>query len=118
MKAPQSSSDDTIVDYHFSILSKPFNLAKYAIEETEDGFYIVNVRNHNRMFLTKTVTFPGGVITVKKELDKKTFTIIKALTLSTINSSSSRIIGTLRKEGLLMRFTAFDKSIANLIINV
>ena len=54
----------------------------------------------------------------KKELDKKTFTIVKALTLSTINSSSSRIIGTLRKEGLLMRFTAFDKSIANLIINV
>ena len=118
MKTLQYSNDETVVDYHFSILSKPFNSAKFAIEETEDGYYIVNVRNHNRMFLTKTVTFPGGVIIVKKELDKKAFTIIKALALSTINSPSSKIIGTLRKEGLLMRFSAFDKSVTNKTVNV
>lgn len=114
----QSSSDESVIDFHFSILSKPFNLAKYAIEETENGFFIVNLRNHNRMFLTKTRTLPSGVIIVKKELDKNTFTIIKALALSTINSPSSKIIGTIRKEGLLMRFTAFDKSVTNIIINV
>ncbi len=113
-----TSSDESVIDFHFSILSKPFYLAKYAIEETEDGFYIINLRNHNRTFLTKTRTLPGGVIIVKKELDKNTFTIIKALTLSTINSPSSRIVGTLRKEGLLMRFTAFDKSVTNIIVNV
>ena len=114
----QSSSDDTIIDYHFSIFSKPFNFAKYQIEETEEGFFIVNIRSHNRMFLTKTGTLPGGVIIVKKELDKNTFTIIKALALSTINTSSSIIIGTLRKEGLIWRFSAFDKSVKNIIVNV
>ena len=114
----QSPSDEVATTIHFSILSKPFYLAKYAIEETEDGFYIVNIRNNNRMFLTKTVTIPGGVIIVKKESDKKTFTIIKALTSSTINSPSSRIIGTLRKEGLLMKFYAFDKSVTNITVNV
>ncbi len=118
MDALRSSPDETIIDFHFSILSKPFNLAKYAIEETEEGFFIVNLRNHNRMFLTKTETLPGGVIIVKKELDKKTFTIIKALALSTLNSPSSRIIGTFKKEGLLMKFTAFDKSVTNIKINV
>ena len=70
------------------------------------------------MFLTKTGTLPGGVIIVKKELDKNTFTIIKALALSTINTSSSIIIGTLRKEGLIWRFSAFDKSVKNIIVNV
>ena len=114
----QSSSNETDNDYHFSILSKPFNSSKYAIEETEDGFYIVNLRNHNRMFLTKMRTLLGGVIIVKKESDKKTFTIIKSLKSSTVNSSSSRIVGTLRKEGLLMRFSAFDKSKTNILINV
>lgn len=93
-------------------------MAKYTIEETEKGFYIINVRNNNRMFLTKAKTMPGGVIMINKEPDKKTFTIIKALTPSTINSPSSRIIGTLRKEGLLMKFSAFDKSIINITINV
>lgn len=114
----QSYSDDNVTDYHFSRLSKPFNSAKYVIEETEDGFYIVNVRSKNRMFLTKIGTLPGGVIIVNKELDKKTFTIIKTVALSTINSPSSRIIGTLRKEGLLMKFTAFDKSVSNITVSV
>jgi len=114
----QSYSDDNVTDYHFSILSKPFNSAKYVVEETEDGFYIVNVRSKNRMFLTKIATLPGGVVIVNKEMDKKTFTIIKTLALSTINSSSSRIIGTLHKEGLLMKFTAFDKSVSNITVSV
>ena len=114
----QSSFEEVTPAIHFSILSKPFYLAKYVIEETEDGFYIVNVRNHNRMFLTKSETILGGVIIVNKESDKKTFTIIKALTPSTVNSPSSRIIGTLRKEGLLMKFSAFDNSVKNITVNV
>ncbi len=116
--ATQSSSDKAINHFHFSILSKPFNSAKYAIEETEEGFYIVNLRNKNRMFLTKTKTFPGGVIIVKKDLAQNSFSIIKALTSSTLNSSSSRIIGTLKKEGLLMRFSALDRSTKNITIKV
>ena len=70
------------------------------------------------MFLTRLKTIPGGVIMVQKEFDKKTFTIIKALAYSTVNSPSSRIVGTLRKEGLLWKFTAFDKTVSNMTINV
>lgn len=113
-----SDSDDTGNNLKLSLFSKPFNSNKYAIEETEEGFHIVNMRNNNRMFLTKARTIHGGVIIVKKETDKKSFTIIKTLSMSTINSSLSIIIGTLYKEGLLMKFSAFDKSVTNKTITI
>ena len=104
--------------YHFSIKSKTFNSGKYFIEENENGFFIVNARNQNKMLLTTMKTMRGGVIIVKKEPSKKTFTIIKALSVATINSSMSRIIGTLNKEGLLLKFTAFDKTKVNETITI
>ena len=104
--------------YHFSIKSKTFNSGKYFIEENENGFYIVNTRNQNKMLLTTMKTMRGGIIIVKKEPSKKTFTIIKALSVATINSSMSRIIGTLNKEGLLLKFTAFNKTKINEAITI
>lgn len=96
--------------YHFSIKSKTFNSGKYFIEENENGFFIVNARNQNKMLLTTMKTMRGGVIVVTKEPEKKSFTIIKALSTTTIHSSMSRIVGTLHKKGLLLKFTAFDKT--------
>ena len=104
--------------YHFSIKSKTFNSGKYFIEENENGFFIVNARNHNRMLLTTIKTMRGGVIIVKKEPSRKSFTIIKTLSATTINSSMSRIVGTLSKEGLLLKFTAFDKTKINITITI
>lgn len=104
--------------YHFSIKSKTFNSGKYFIEENENGFFIVNARNQNKMLLTTMKTMRGGVIIVKKEPASKSFTIIKTLSAKTIYSSKSRIIGTLHKEGLLIRFTALGKSETNVTINV
>lgn len=103
---------------HFSIKSKPFNSGKYFIEENENGFFIVNARNQNRMPLTTMKTMRGGVIIVKKESSRKSFTIIKTLSAATINSSMSRIVGTIKKEGLLLKFTAFDKSRINETITI
>lgn len=103
--------------YRFSIKSKTFNSGKYFIEENENGFFIVNARNQNKILLTTMKTMRGGAIIVTKEPARKAFTIIKTLT-TTINSSMSRIIGTLRKEGMLLKFTAFDKSEINVTINV
>ena len=102
--------------YHFSIKSKTFNSGKYFIEENENGFFIVNARNQNKMLLTTMKTMRGGVIIVKKVPSRKMFTIIKALSATTINSSMSRIVGTLSKEGLLLKFTAFDKTKINITI--
>ena len=104
--------------YRFSIKSKTFNSGKYFIEENENGFFIVNARNHNRMLLTTIKTMRGGVIIVKKEPSRKSFTIIKTLSATTINSSMSRIVGTMKKEGLLLKFTAFDKSRINEAITI
>lgn len=99
--------------YHFSIRSKTFNSGKYFIEENENGFFIVNARNQNKMLLTTMKTMRGGVIIVKKEPSRKSFTIIKTLSATTINSSMSRIVGTINKEGLLLKFTSFDKAKIN-----
>ena len=99
--------------YHFSIKSKTFNSGKYFIEENENGFFIVNARNQNKMLLTTMKTMRGGVIIVKKEPSRKSFTIIKTLSETTINSSMIRIVGTINKEGLLLKFTSFDKAKIN-----
>lgn len=104
--------------YHFSIKSKTFNSGKYFIEENENGFFIVNARNQNKMLLITMKTMRGGVIIVKKEPSRKSFTIIKTLSATTINSSMSRIVGTIKKEGLLLKFTAFDKSRINETITI
>lgn len=104
--------------YHFSIKSKTFNSGKYFIEENENGFFIVNARNQNKMLLTTMKTMRGGVIIVKKEPSRKSFTIIKTLSATTINSSMSRIVGTIKKEGLLLKFTSFDKAKINETITI
>ena len=71
------------------------------------------MRSQKRMLLVKVNTFSGGVIIVNKESDRNTFTIIKAWSLSSLGFLSSKIIGTLYKEGLILKFAAFDKSVLN-----
>lgn len=104
--------------YQFSIKSKTFNSGKYFIEENENGFFIVNARNRNKMLLTTIKTMRGGIIIVRKEPSRKSFTIIKTLSATTINSSMSRIVGTINKEGLLLKFTSFDKAKINETITI
>lgn len=112
---PVTSLDNTLYfdsdskECNFTIRSKSFNSGKYIIEEDDTGFYIVNKRTSNRMLLTKMHTFQGGTIFIMKESDK-TFTIVKTLSNLKLNTSLSRIVGSIKKEGLLLRFTSFDKS--------
>lgn len=105
-------------EYHFTITSKYFNSGKYIVEENEEGFFIVNKRTNKRMFLTEMKTMHGGVIVIKKEYQKDSFVIIKALSLNDIYAASSRIIGFLFKDGLIMKFTSFNKSVVNKNITV
>lgn len=104
--------------YHFIITSKRFYSGKYIIEENEEGFFIVNTRTLNKMLLIKMKTMHGGVIIVSKEPDKKSFTVIKTLSNSTLHTAVSQIVGTLHKDGLLLRFTSFDKSQINVTVTV
>ena len=104
--------------HSFSIKSKSFCSGKYFIEENENGFFVVNARNQNRMFLTTMKTMRGVVVIVIKETAKKSFTIIKTLSTKTLHSSMSYIVGVLRKEGLLLKFTSFDKKTINETVTV
>ena len=113
-----SNLDNGNQERHFAIRSKSFNSGKYIIEENETGFYIVNNRTSNRMLLTKMQTLRGGTIIITRETDKKTFTIIKTLSTQTLHTGLSRIVGTIRKEGLLLKFTAFDKTKINIPITI
>ena len=104
--------------YHFIITSKRFYSGRYIIEENEEGFFIVNTRTLNKMLLIKMKTMHGGVIMVSKEPNKKSFTVIKTLSISTLHTAVSQIVGTLHKDGLLLRFTSFDKSQINVTVTV
>ena len=104
--------------HHFTITSKCFNSGKYVIEENEDGFFIVNNKTQNKMLLVKMKTMPGGTIIISKEFHKKAFTIIKSISNSTVQTACNHIVGILYKEGLLLKFTSFDKSIKNMIVSV
>lgn len=105
-------------EYHFIITSKRFNSGKYIIEENEEGFFIVNTRTLNKMLLIKMKTMHGGIIIVSKEPNKESFTVIKTLSNSTLHTAVSQIVGTLHKDGLLLRFTSFDKSQINVTVTV
>lgn len=105
-------------EFHFVITSKRFNSGKYIIEENEEGFFIVNTRTQNRMLLLKMKTMPRGIIVVSKERNKKLFTIIKTLSKTTLYTAVSQIVGTLQIDGLLLRFTSFDKSKTNVTVTV
>ena len=104
--------------YHFIITSKRFYSGRYIIEENEEGFFIVNTRTLNKMLLIKMKTMHGGVIIVSKEPNIKSFTVIKTLSISTLHTAVSQIVGTLHKDGLLLRFTSFDKSQINVTVIV
>lgn len=113
-----SNINNSNLNPHFIIRSNSFNSGKYIIEEDESGFYIVNQRTSNRMLLTKMHTLRRGIIIIRKEPDKRIFTIVKTLSTSTIHTALSRIVGTIKKEGLLLKFTAFDKSKVDVTITV
>ena len=115
---PEPKQEVDNVGNSFTIRSAPFHSGKYVIEETGEGFFVVNVRNGNRMFLANVKTMYGGSIVVTKGSDKKSFTIIKTLSASTIQAGSSYIIGSIKKVGLLLKFTSFDKFVCNLTITV
>ena len=100
--------DNSNLDPHFIIRSNSFNSGKYIIEEDENGFHIVNQRTSSRMLLTKMHPLRGGIIIIRKEPGKRIFTIVKTLSTSTLHTAFSRIVGTIRKEGLLLKFTAYS----------
>lgn len=113
----ENHTEDSVLqdekNQHFVIRSESFLSKKYVIEENENGFFIVNLKTNNRMFLTKIKTMHGGIIIIKKESGKKIFTIVKTLSLKTLYTSFSHTVGSLYQEGLIWKFTSSDKFVTN-----
>lgn len=101
---------------HFSIVSKSFCNGKYKVEENEKGYFLHNVRNKKMIFLGKYSSHTIGFIDIRKSGD--TFMIIRILPRSKGFKNRENIIGIIRKEGHLMRFTAFDQSIVNKNVSI
>lgn len=97
----------------FSICSMKFLSGKYVIEENENGFFLCNVKNNSKKFLIKKRTFPNGVINIKKVDKKSMFVIYKKTCFKNVSNIKDIIIGYVRKEGLLVKFTSFDRTIVN-----
>ena len=93
------------------IMSKSFCFGKYKIEENEDGFFLVNIRNEKKTFLTLRISNLIGDIFLITDNIKKTYTIIKTIPSAKGNKNKEIIIGILKKEGQLMRFTSSDNNI-------
>lgn len=112
LKESETSTNCFVSHKSFLIESKTFCKGKYRIEETEKGYFIVNVRNDKRSFLCKGNNMPiVGTIIIKKNIQEGSFTIIKLINDTDMLQNKRSIIGFLSREGRIMRFTAFDNSV-------
>ena len=103
---------------NFSIHSKKFLSGKYVIEENENGFFLCNEKNKLKTFLIRKKTFPNGIIDIKRADDKSTFVIYKKTSFTNVSQINDVIIGYIRKEGFLVKFTSFDRTIVDQNVSI
>lgn len=101
----------------FFIESKPFWKGKYKIEETNEGYFLVNIRNEKRTFLCKGILSSVGKIIIEKKIKENYYTIIKCNDIGSINKNTY-IIGYLMEFGKIIKFSAFDNSVKMKIVNI
>lgn len=102
----------------FFIHSNKFLSGKYLIEENENGFFLCYTKNKLKTFLIKKKTFPNGFIVIKKGDDKNTFVIYKKTSFANANQNNDTVIGYIRKEGFLLKFTSFDREIIDKNVSI
>ncbi len=112
---PESRND--IPPYRqYSIKSKTFN-CRYQIEENEEGYYLLNVRNNKRCLLGKFPSHISGSIQIRKN-DKSTYMIVRSIPRSKGLNDKKVIIGFITKEGQILKYTSFDRSVINKNVSI
>lgn len=101
---------------HYSVVSRTF-AGKYIIEENEDGYYLCNVRNEQRIFLGKYQSHFSGEILIRR-VNTTTFMIIRIIPIVKGFKAKEIIIGTIKKEGDILKFSSFDKKIVDKNVNI
>lgn len=86
---------------------------KYCIVETNNGYYIENLRNNERQYLSELSGRNSITLKLmKNNSDPKGYTIISSFNRDNKPSVNDRIIGHLYREGRITRFTSCKREIA------
>ena len=101
---------------HFTIKSKPFFKGKYIVENNEDGFFLCNVKNGERLFLLNYPVYKTGRIVIRKINSMNT--IIRVIPTFKNMKEVEVIIGFIKQEGKLLKFSSFDASITDKRIDI
>lgn len=100
----------------FSIKSKTF-ASKYIIEENQDGYFMINIKNKQQVFLGKYKSHLTGSIAIRK-VNKDYYMIVRIIPRTKGLQDKEMIIGTIKKEGSILRFTSIDNQIINKKVNI
>ena len=95
-----SKDEGSIKQKNYVIKSMPFFSSKYIIAETETGYYIINTKTKDQLFLFSFDNYKNGTITIKK-MDSALYSIIRTVGKGT--KPRNMILGTIKKEGKLIK---------------
>ena len=90
-------------DYKIIASSTPFFSSKFQIEETSDGYYLLNLKAGTRKFLLNYPTYRSGTIKLLRE-SHNVYKVLRCSILVTGMKEKQTIIGQIRKDGGLVKF--------------
>lgn len=102
---PVNDSQDSgngLSQISFSVKSNPFFSSKYMIEENESGYFISNLKTCERCFLFEYGHNRTGQISIKK-IDNTNYSIIRTIPFGLGTKPKNMLLGTIRKEGQIIK---------------
>ena len=103
--------------HHYCIQSKTFCNGRYRIEENEDGYSLLNVKNGKSNFLGKYLSHTTGSVQLRK-MNANKYMIVRTIPRAKGIKDKEIIIGFITKEGKLVKFTSLDKSVMDKNVSI
>ena len=97
--------------------SKTFCNGRYRIEENEDGYSLLNVKNGKSNFLGKYLSHTTGSVQLRK-MNANKYMIVRTIPRAKGIKDKEIIIGFITKEGKLVKFTSLDKSVMDKNVSI
>ncbi len=119
-RQPEEKSETSIkvhLSHHYCIRSKTFCNGRYIIEETEEGYFLRNVRSEKINSLGKFPSHTTGSILLRK-MDGNKLMIVRAIPTAKGKKDKEIIIGFISIEGKLVKFTSLNKSIIDKNVSI
>jgi len=90
----------------FSVKSIPFFSSRYIVEENESGYFIINIKTNERCFLFKHEQHKNGSINIKK-IDDSNYSLIRTIPYGKGIKPKVMILGTIRRDGKIIKIKPF-----------